>query len=235
MRPFSWLLIMAGSFLTGYGAYEYYLSQQGQDEAQEKWEQPVPSSLPTPVPHYFNPYKLGDPVAKLRVPKLDRTLYVVEGTDQRDLQKGPGHMPGTALPGVAGNCVIAGHRDTHFRLLSQVEIGDEVELDTHYGSFRYKIQSMEIVLPTNVASLRPTHDAVLHLITCYPFNFVGHAPKRMVIEAALEKPGTEAAAQAVLLHDQAASDPVTRIARWVRLHVIGFGVDYQRGAPVRED
>jgi sortase A len=191
MRSLSWLLIIAGLLLTGYGAYDFYLSQLGQDEARQQWsEQPVPTSLPTLVPHYFNPYKPGDPVARLRVPRLERTLYVVEGTDQRDLKKGPGHMPGTALPGVAGNCVIAGHRDTHFRLLSEVQVGDEVELDTHYGTFRYRIRSMQIVLPTNVASLKPTRDAVLHLITCYPFNYIGHAPKRMVIEAVLEGSGT---------------------------------------------
>jgi sortase A len=192
MRLISSLLIAVGLLLTGYGGYYFYLSQQGQWEAQEKWaaedqgEAPVPPSPPPSPRRYFNPYKLGDTVAKLRVPRLDTTLYVVEGTDQKDLKKGPGHMPGTALPGVTGNCVIAGHRDTHFRLLEQIHEGDEVELDTRYGTFRYKVRSMEVVLPTNVSSLRPTTNAELHLITCYPFHFVGHAPKRMVIEADLD-------------------------------------------------
>jgi len=190
MRLISWLLITAGLLLTGYGAYYYYLSQQGQNQARQEWatEEPVPVRPPATPQRYFNPYRLGDPVAKLRFTRLATTLYVIEGTDQNDLKKGPGHMPGTALPGVAGNCVIAGHRDTHFRLLEQIHQGDEVQLDTHYGSFRYKVRSLEVVSPTNVASLRPTPDAVLHLITCYPFNYVGHAPKRMVIEADLEKP-----------------------------------------------
>jgi sortase A len=192
MRLISSLLIAVGLLLTGYGVYYFYLSQQGQREAQEKWsaedqgEAPVPPSPPPSTRRYFNPYKLGDTVAKLRVPRLDTTLYVVEGTDQKDLKKGPGHMPGTALPGVTGNCVIAGHRDTHFRLLEQIHEGDEVELDTRYGTFRYKVRSMEVVLPTNVSSLRPTTNAELHLITCYPFHYVGHAPKRMVIEADLD-------------------------------------------------
>lgn len=198
MRLISWLLILAGLLLTGYGAYDYYLSRQGQNEARQEWaagpEAEVPSAPPAAARPYFNPYKLGETVAKLRVPRLDRTLYVVEGTDQKDLKKGPGHMPGTALPGVTGNCVIAGHRDTHFRLLEQIHEGDEVELDTHYGNFRYKVRSMEVVSPTNVVSLRPTNDAVLHLVTCYPFHYVGHAPKRMVIEAELEKPAGEAVA-----------------------------------------
>jgi sortase A len=189
MRLISWFLFITGLLLTGYGAYEYYLSQHGQEQAGQEWaaEQPVPASPPVTTKHYFNPYKLGDPVARLRVLGLSTSLYVVEGTDQKDLKKGPGHMPGTALPGVAGNCVIAGHRDTHFRVLEQIHEGDEVELDTHYGTFLYKVRSMEVVLPTDVASLSPTNDAVLHLITCYPFHYVGHAPKRMVIEAELEK------------------------------------------------
>lgn len=195
MRWISWLLIVIGVLLTGYGGYQYYLSRLGQEQAQEQFakeEEPVPPIAPGPP--LYDPYKLGDPVAKLSVPRLDRTLYVIEGTDQRDLKKGPGHMPGTALPGAAGNCVIAGHRDTHFRLLSQVKVGDEVDLETRYGAFRYRIRSMHVVLPTNVSSLQPTKDPVLHLVTCYPFYYVGHAPKRMVIEAVLEKPETGDAA-----------------------------------------
>jgi sortase A len=201
MRRVSWVLIAVGLVLAIFGGYQYYLSQQGQNDAGKEWaanadgERPVPSSLPADSRRqadlkYFNPYKPGETVAKLRVPRLATTLYVVEGTDLKELKKGPGHMPGTALPGVRGNCVIAGHRDTHFRPLANIKNGDEVELETHYGKFLYKVRSMEVVSPTNVASLRPTSDAVLHLITCYPFNYVGHAPKRMVIEAQLENPGT---------------------------------------------
>jgi sortase A len=196
---FSWLLIAGGVSLAGFGAYEYYESTLAQTEAAREWasepqaEEPVPQQLPAPqeksekrVP-YYDPYRLGETVAKLRLPGLDSPLFVVEGTDQKDLKKGPGHMPGTALPGVDGNCVIAGHRDTHFRALEGIRKGDEVEIETKYGKFRYQVRSMNVVLPTNVSSLYPTKDAVLHLITCYPFQYVGHAPERMVIEAALVK------------------------------------------------
>jgi sortase A len=192
MRRISWLLIVIGLLMTGYGVYNYSLSRLGQEEAQQQFakeEEPVPPKVPAPP--LYDPYKPGDPVAKLSIPRLDKTLYVIEGTDQGSLKKGPGHMPGTALPGAAGNCVIAGHRDTHFRMLSEVQVGDEVDLDTRYGTFKYHIRSMHVVLPTNVSSLKPTRDPELHLITCYPFYFVGHAPKRMVIEAVMDKPGTE--------------------------------------------
>ncbi|HEY3834917.1 MAG TPA: class D sortase [Bryobacteraceae bacterium] len=184
--------------LAGFGAYQYYESKLAQSEAAQDWntesqaEEPVPQQLPSPpeekspkwVP-YYDPYKPGETVAKLRLPHLNTPLFVVEGTDQQELKKGPGHMPGTALPGVNGNCVIAGHRDTHFRALEGIQKGDEVEIETKYGRFRYQVESMNVVLPTDVSSLYPTKDAELHLITCYPFKFVGHAPKRMVIEARL--------------------------------------------------
>jgi sortase A len=193
-RTLSWLLILIGLTLGGFGVYDYYTGKVAQREAEEQWkssametEEPVPAKLPTKPLPYFDPYRPGQTVAKLMLPGLVTPLFVVEGTDQRDLQLGPGHMPGTALPGVAGNCVIAGHRDTHFRALQGIHQGDQVEIETKYGKFRYKVRSMEVVLPTNVSSLYPTTDAVLHLITCYPFNYIGHAPKRMVIEADLQR------------------------------------------------
>src|SRR5271166_5667903 len=100
MRLISWLLITAGLLLASYGVYDYYLARQGQDEARQEWaagrqaEEPVLPTPPATIKHYFNPYKPGETVAKLRVPRLDAALYVVEGTDQKDLKKGPGHMPG---------------------------------------------------------------------------------------------------------------------------------------------
>jgi sortase A len=203
MRHLSWLLIVVGLALAGFGAYEYYSAEVAQSEAAREWtsesnaEEPVPQALPAkplpskPLPSkplpYYDPYRLGETVAKLKLPRLDTTLFVVEGTDQKELKKGPGHMPGTALPGVAGNCVIAGHRDTHFRALEGIRKGDEVELETKYGSFRYLVRSLEVVSPTNISSLYPTKNAVLHLVTCYPFQYVGHAPQRMVVEAELKR------------------------------------------------
>lgn len=192
-RSLSWPLIIIGLLLTGSGVYYYYTATVAQREAAHEWnnseavpEEPVPQKLPLQRLPYYDPYRLGDTVAKLTIPRLDKTLFVVEGTDQKDLKKGPGHMPGTALPGVAGNCVIAGHRDTHFRPLEDIRKGDIVELDTKYGTFRYQVRSMDVVSPTDVSSLYPTDNAVLHLVTCYPFHYIGHAPKRMVIEASLE-------------------------------------------------
>lgn len=209
MRNLSWILLTCGLILIGYGAFDFYTAQRAQSEAAKDWgessrtttpksgfddERPVPSERPGTVRPYFDPFRPGETVAKLRLPHLTTPLYVVEGTDQKELRKGPGHMPGTALPGVQGNCVIAGHRDTHFRALREIRKGDQVEIDTKYGEFRYEVESTTIVSPTNVASLYPTKKGVLHLVTCYPFEYIGHAPQRLIVEAVLLRGANKQAA-----------------------------------------
>jgi sortase A len=97
-------------------------------------------------------------------------------------------MPGSALPGEDGNCVIAGHRDTHFRVLREIRQGDEIDLETPEGRFVYTVDGTQIVRPTDVSILKPSQSGILHLITCYPFYFLGHAPKRFIVDAKLEPP-----------------------------------------------
>jgi len=127
----------------------------------------------------------GEAFARLSIPRLHAVLYVVEGTDSADLRRGPGHFEGSALPGSSGNCVIAGHRDTHFRLLKHVRQGDKIEIETAAGALTYRVSGISVVAPANTASLRPTGQPVLNLITCYPFYFAGPAPQRFVVHAAL--------------------------------------------------
>ncbi|HXI43520.1 MAG TPA: class D sortase, partial [Bryobacteraceae bacterium] len=127
----------------------------------------------------------GEAFARLSIPRLRAVLYVVEGTDSADLRRGPGHLEGSALPGSNGNCVIAGHRDTHFRLLKNLRQGDRIEIETAAGDFIYRVSGTSIVAPRNTAPLRPTGQPVLNLITCYPFYFAGPAPQRYVVHAAL--------------------------------------------------
>jgi sortase A len=81
--------------------------------------------------------------------------------------------------------VIAGHRDTHFRVLKDIRKGDEINLDTGHGEYIYRVQSTAIVSPKDTRSLRPTTSAVLTLVTCYPFYYVGASPERFVVVAGL--------------------------------------------------
>ncbi len=128
----------------------------------------------------------GARVSHLEVPRLKQSLYVVEGSDEAALKTGPGHVQGTAMPGEEGNCVIAGHRDTHFRFLRNVRPGDRIFLETVEGRFCYRVTGTEIISPAKVEVLQPTKDPQLHLITCFPFQYVGHAPKRYVVSAVLD-------------------------------------------------
>ncbi|MDQ6701340.1 MAG: class D sortase [Acidobacteriota bacterium] len=128
-------------------------------------------------------------MARLLIPRLKADLYIIEGTNQRELHKAPGHMEGTSLPGEKGNCVIAGHRDTHFRVLQNIRPGEEIVLENTRGrQFRYRVTQLSVVSPANTKCLQDTSEPVLNLITCYPFHYVGSAPKRFVVHAELEPP-----------------------------------------------
>jgi len=181
----SYLLIACGAFLLFQGARDFIESRLGQRVAKHRFAHPVPRP-PAPTPQKPVVPQLGDTVAKLMIPRLETQLYVVEGVDQADLRQGPGHMPGTAMPGNNGNCVIAAHRDTHFRVLKDIQKGDDIVLETHDGEFLYRVTGTRIISPTNTAVIQPVAGRrSLHLITCYPFYFVGHAPKRFLVEAEL--------------------------------------------------
>lgn len=107
----------------------------------------------------------------------------MEGTDNRTLRHAVGHVPRTALPGQQGNVAIAGHRDTFFRGLRNVRLDDEITLTASNGTHRYRVDSMLVVEPREVWVLEDTGEAILTLVTCYPFNFVGPAPQRFIVRA----------------------------------------------------
>jgi sortase A len=129
----------------------------------------------------------GDPVGRLSIPSLRMTLIVFEGTDAKTLARSVGHIRGTSLPGEAGNFAVAGHRDAQFRQLKNIVTGSEITVETTYGSFRYEVVSTSIVRPTDVEILASGPKPLLTLVTCYPFYFVGHAPKRFVVQALLRE------------------------------------------------
>ena len=125
----------------------------------------------------------GAAFGRLEIGRIALSSIVVEGASERELQVAAGHVPGTAFPGEPGNCAIAGHRDTLFRALRLTRKYDEVTMSTRRGEFHYRITSIRIVQPGDTAVLSPTRLETLTLITCYPFYFVGPAPKRFVIQA----------------------------------------------------
>jgi sortase A len=130
-----------------------------------------------------NPPIEGTALARLTIPDLRLDLMVVEGVSSKDLSMAPGHIPGTSLPGHAGNVGIAGHRDTVFRKLGSVRLNEIITLTTVQGEVRYRVVSLEVVSPSDVRVLYRTSRDTLTLVTCYPFNFVGSAPNRFIVRA----------------------------------------------------
>jgi sortase A len=194
----SYVLIAGGAFLLFLGARDVWESRFGQREAAREFESATAApelesspeaSLETPTAGDAAPRpvstRTGDAIGKLIIPRLDAELYVMEGDGPKELRRGPGHLIGTAMPGAKGNCVIAGHRDTHFRVLKDIQKGDDIVLQTKQGKFLYRVRELKIVSPNNTEPIQPTSDAQLNLITCYPFYYVGSAPKRFVVEARL--------------------------------------------------
>jgi sortase A len=129
--------------------------------------------------------KVGDVIGTLSIPKLKKTITIIEGTGSKELKLGAGHYVGSVLPGVSDNSVLAGHRDSVFRNLGDLKLGDLMTVRTSYGTFVYEVHKIRIVKANDRTVIVPTKDAVLTLSTCYPFRFIGNAPKRYVVQAGL--------------------------------------------------
>jgi sortase A len=124
-------------------------------------------------------------VGRIEVPRLKMAVVAREGIDGKTLRVAAGHIPGTALPGEAGNAGFAAHRDTFFRPLKSIREGDDVVVTTKRGVYRYAVTEIKIVEPADVSVLDPSANAMLTLVTCYPFEYIGNAPQRFIVRAAL--------------------------------------------------
>ena len=126
------------------------------------------------------------PLALLSISSVGIRVAVFEGTSDRVLNLGAGRVPGTGKFGAVGNVALAGHRDSYFRGLKDIAIGDDIKLRHGDGVVNYSLTELFVVDPDAVHVLEPTQDATLTLITCYPFYFVGHAPQRFIVRAVAE-------------------------------------------------
>jgi sortase A len=148
-------------------------------------EIPVTTSASAPPPPAS---PTGEAVAIIRIPKLGMEHAVVGGVSPADLRKGPGHYPGTPMPGERGNAAIAGHRTTYgapFNRLDELTPGDQIEVSTLAGSFTYLVEGTQIVRPDQVEVLAPTADTRLTLTTCHPKY---SAKQRLIVTALLQAP-----------------------------------------------
>jgi sortase A len=124
-------------------------------------------------------------LGRLEIPTLGVSTIVREGEDARTLQLAIGHIAGTAMPGAPGNMGLAGHRDTFFRRLREINPGDVIRLVAVEGTFTYVVDSTQIVDPDDLWVLDPTSEPSLTLVTCYPFTYLGAAPERFIVRARL--------------------------------------------------
>jgi sortase A len=147
------------------------LDKQIQVEEQHNVEQTTPS------------VREGDVLGRIDIPRIGVSVAVLQGTTWRTLRLGVGHIKGTALPGEPGNIGIAGHRDTYFRALKDIRKDDEIQLHTSAGIIRYEVDWIQITSPSNISVLASTTESSLTLVTCYPFYYIGAAPKRFIVHA----------------------------------------------------
>jgi sortase A len=127
-------------------------------------------------------------VGRIEVPRLRLSALAREGVDTRTLRGSAGHVPGSALPGEAGNAAFAAHRDTFFLPLRNIRKGDAITVTSPGGDFHYVVSGTRVVDPEDVSVLRATPEPTLTLVTCYPFDYFGSAPQRFIVSARLVQP-----------------------------------------------
>ncbi|MDP9054811.1 MAG: class D sortase [Acidobacteriota bacterium] len=176
-------LFTMGFLLLGYCGADWINSEIQQRAGIQELDRILSQKSQRPATAIRSGIPEGDLVGKVEIPKLHLSAVVFQGTTNKTLDRGVGHLDGSALPGESGNVVLAAHRDSYFRSLRHIQKGDAISVTTPGGTREYKVASMEIVDPTDLAVAEPTSTPTLTLITCYPFYYVGHAPKRFVVKA----------------------------------------------------
>jgi len=170
-------LFLAGGLLAvGYAGYVIAEAQTYQAIQFRKFAHDVPIVEPR-LPG------IGQRVGQIEIPRLGLRAIILQGDSAQVLRRGVGHLPETPMPGERGNVGLAGHRDSFFRALRQIRPGDTITLRTLQGAFQYRVESTQVVSPTNVEVLAGTGKRELTLVTCFPFNYVGPAPNRFVVRA----------------------------------------------------
>ena len=160
---------MFGMLLFGEGGWIYAKAKLAQVLLNDAWTRTLHGEK------HVRPWRWADtwPVAKIEFARQHQTFIVLAGASGRTMAFGPGHIDGTAAPGAMGNCVISAHRDTQFEVLHNIDIGDEIVVETQSGgSVRYRVRSICVISMYDSRVLEDRGDRRLTLITCYPFHAV---------------------------------------------------------------
>lgn len=168
LQALSLVAIAVGAGLLGYGATVMIQARE--------FNRSFRPETPAPLVE-------GAAIGEIRIGRLGLRAVITEGDSDAILDRGPGHLSDTPWIGRPGNVVIAGHRDTSFRPLRNVRAGDVIDVRSHSATKRYRVVSTRIVMPTDLSVLERGKTNSLTLLTCYPFGFIGHAPKRFAVRA----------------------------------------------------
>jgi sortase A len=171
-------LIVSGAILLLYVGWAYFMMWQQQRTLSKQWAQHHEQRTNQAA-------ALDDGLVRVVIPKANVDAIVVDGVTRKLLAVGPGHMPSTPMPGETGNAVISAHRDTFFRHIGDLRTGDHVIVHRGGSIFQFAVKNKKIVKPNDLSVIRPTDDAELTLITCYPTYFIGPAPKRLIVVSKL--------------------------------------------------
>jgi sortase A len=171
------VLLSAGLLALAYVAFVVIDANAYQTSQRRRFEQGGPAASVAPA------VGEGAAIGEIQIPRLGLAAVIVQGDAADILQRAVGHLADSALPGESGNVVLAGHRDTFFRPLKRIRVGDAVTLRTVKGDFEYVVVSTAVVSLDAIEVLQPTGGRTLTLITCFPFGFVGAAPNRFIVHA----------------------------------------------------
>jgi sortase A len=194
LRSMRVLFLALGATMLGFVGYSFLDATVFQAYQNWRFDRALtnPQSLPGTAPALISSSAAarasadpGTALGRIEISRIDVGVIIVEGTDEVSLRRGVGHIPGTALPGEQGNVGLAGHRDTFFRSLRNIRQNDDITLTTVNGVYHYQVDSMKVVAPTDGDVLIDSGGSFLTLVTCYPFYFVGSAPKRFIVRAHL--------------------------------------------------
>ncbi|KMY43032.1 sortase [Bacillus sp. FJAT-27916] len=181
------LLILTGLGLVVKNSIPFFV-QADVPEVKVKEEKPEPKEAPKEAEQeeLYSEYPgMGETFGELIIPKISASLPIVEGTDEDELERGVGHYANSVLPGEKDNSVLSGHRDTVFRRLGEVGVGDKLVVKTTAGKFTYKVRQVRIVDADDRTVIVPKPRATLTVTTCYPFDYIGDAPDRYILVATL--------------------------------------------------
>ncbi|WP_436373804.1 class D sortase [Cytobacillus sp. BC1816] len=179
MKTLIYLLLLLGAAITAYSLYEIRDSQIQVEERKEEAVKMLDEETEKKLT-----FEQNETIGLLSVPKINKDIPIIEGTDNDQLEAGVGHYTGTAFPGQKDQIVLSGHRDTVFRKFDQLKAGDIFTVKLPYGDFSYEIYDTKIVDAADLSIIKSTSpEEVLTVTTCYPFNFIGDAPERFIFYA----------------------------------------------------